>query len=217
MRARFDEQLEQLNDMLIEMGSLCGEAIEYASKAINEDDENMRKMTYEADNVIDDMEREIESLCLKLLLQQQPVARDLRLISSALKMISDMERIGDQAFDIAELTAYINDASRGFCREHITVMTDTAIKMVNDSVNSFVKKDLDMARSVIDMDDISDDMFDKVKMDLINAISEDKDSGEIFIDMLMIAKYLERICDHAENIAEWVIFSITGSHVTSDH
>lgn len=217
MRARFDEQLEQLNDMLIEMGSLCGEAIEYASKAINEDDENMRKMTYEADNVIDDMEREIESLCLKLLLQQQPVARDLRLISSALKMISDMERIGDQAFDIAELTAYINDASRGFCREHINVMTDTAIKMVNDSVTSFVKKDLYMARSVIDMDDISDDMFDKVKMDLINAISENKDSGEIFIDMLMIAKYLERICDHAENIAEWVIFSITGSHVTSDH
>ena len=217
MRQRFDGQLALLNRELINMGALCEEAIAVTARSVLDADRKQAERISALEEEIDQKEREIERICLRLLLQQQPVARDLRLISSALKMISDMERIGDQAFDIAELTAYINDASRGFCREHINVMTDTAIKMVNDSVTSFVKKDLDMARSVIDMDDISDDMFDKVKMDLINAISENKDSGEIFIDMLMIAKYLERICDHAENIAEWVIFSITGSHVTSDH
>lgn len=213
MRIRFDEQLEKLNVMLIEMGALCEEAITYAVKALNEDSEEMRQLTFETDSVIDDREREIETLCMKLLLQQQPVARDLRLISAALKMISDMERIGDQAFDIAEITETIPDAGRGVCNEHIAIMTETAIAMVKESVESFVKKDMDLAGDVIDKDDIADDTFELVKKDLIDAVSEDNASGEYFVDILMIAKYLERICDHAVNIAEWVIFSITGRHV----
>ncbi len=217
MRIRFDEQLEQLNDMLIEMGHHCGKAIESAVSALNDDSDEMRKIVYETDSVIDDMEREIESLCLKLLLQQQPVARDLRLISAALKMISDMERIGDQAYDIAELTGHISMEGRGVCQDHIDIMTKTAIDMVHESVYSFVNKDLEMAKCAIDKDDVADDMFDQVKEDLINAVSEDKANGEFFVDILMIAKYLERICDHAENIAEWVIFSITGQHVTAEN
>lgn len=217
MRVRFDEQLEQLNDMLIEMGQLCGKAIESAVSALNEDSDEMRTMVYETDSVIDDMEREIESLCLKLLLQQQPVARDLRLISAALKMISDMERIGDQAYDIAELTGHISQEGRSVCQDHIDIMTKTAIDMVHESVYSFVNKDLEMAKAAISKDDVADDMFDQVKDDLINAVSEDKANGEFFVDILMIAKYLERICDHAENIAEWVIFSITGQHVTAEN
>lgn len=215
MRIRFDEQLARLNELLIEMGTLCGDAITYAVRALNENSEEMRKSTYETDDTIDNMEREIESLCLKLLLQQQPVARDLRVISAALKMISDMERIGDQARDIAEITEHIShDAieKKGFCAEHIEIMAETTIVMVKESVGSFVKKDRALAGGVIDKDDIVDDMFDKVKGDLIDAAADDKTAGEFFVDILMIAKYLERIGDHAENIAEWVIFSMTGEH-----
>lgn len=212
MRVRFDEQLEMLNRMLIEMGGLCGDAITYAVRALNEKSEEMRKLTYETDGVIDDMEREIESLCLKLLLQQQPVARDLRVISAALKMISDMERIGDQAHDIAEITEHISHEERSVCEEHIEIMTETTIAMVKESIGSFVRKDLELASAVIAKDDIVDDMFDKVKLDLINAVSRDSAHGEFFVNVLMIAKYLERIGDHAENIAEWVIFSMTGEH-----
>ena len=214
MRVRFDEQLEQLNEMLIEMGESCGAAITYAVRALYEDSDEMRQLTFETDSIIDDMEREIESLCMKLLLQQQPVAKDLRLISAALKMISDMERIGDQAYDIAEITEHISHEGRNVCDEHISIMTAAAIEMVNESVRSFVKKDPALAESVIAKDDIVDDMFMKVKEDLMDAVSDDKATGEYFVDILMIAKYLERISDHAENIAEWVIFSITGHHVT---
>lgn len=212
MRIRFDEQLEKLNEMLIEMGVLCGDAITYAVRALNENSEEKRKQTYEIDDVIDNMEREIESLCLKLLLQQQPVARDLRTISAALKMISDMERIGDQAHDIAEITEHITYEERNICENHIETMAETTISMVKESVESFVKKDMELAGAVIAKDDIVDDMFDNVKLDLINAVSADSANGEFFVDVLMIAKYLERIGDHAENIAEWVIFSMTGEH-----
>lgn len=212
MRNRFDRQLKQLNNMLIEMGAMCEDAIDYAVKALNEDIDDMRQKTYETDAAIDDMEREIESLCLKLLLQQQPVARDLRLISAALKMISDMERIGDQAYDIAEITEAIKDDRREICKDHIDIMTKTVIDMVTDSVESFVKKDMELAKKVINMDDIVDGAFEQVKDDLINAVAESKEWGEYFVDILMIAKYLERIGDHAENIAEWVIFSMTGQH-----
>ena len=186
MRVRFDEQLERLNVMLIDMGALCEEAITYAVKALETGKDEMRKKTFSADELIDDREREIESVCLKLLLQQQPVAKDLRLISAALKMISDMERIGDQAYDIAEITKFIKEDRSSFNHDHISVMADTAIQMVTESVDSFVKRDMDLANKVILKDDI---------------------------DILMIAKYLERISDHAVNIAEWVIFSITGEHV----
>ena len=213
MRVRFDEQLERLNVMLIDMGALCAEAITYAVKALETGKDEMRKKTFSADELIDDREREIESVCLKLLLQQQPVAKDLRLISAALKMISDMERIGDQAYDIAEITKFIKEDRSSFNHDHISVMADTAIQMVTESVDSFVKRDMDLANKVILKDDIVDELFDKVKDDLITAVTEDKDCAEYFIDILMIAKYLERISDHAVNIAEWVIFSITGEHV----
>lgn len=212
MRIKFEKQLGQLNEMLRDMGTLCGEAITYAVKALNENSDEMRKLTFETDSTIDNMEREIESLCMKLLLQQQPVASDLRLISAALKMISDMERIGDQAYDIAEITAHIKQEGRSVCEAHIDVMTKTSIDMVKESIESFVEKDLDLAKDVISKDDIVDDMFEQVKDDLINAVATDKTRGEFFVDILMIAKYLERISDHAENIAEWVIFSITGQH-----
>lgn len=216
MRVKFDKQLEQLNEMLIDMGSLCGEAITYAVKALNEDSDEMRKLTFETDSAIDNMEREIESLCMKLLLRQQPVASDLRLISAALKMISDMERIGDQAYDIAEITEHIKQEGRGICEAHINVMTKTSIEMVKESIESFVKRDLKLAKDVISKDDIVDDMFKQVKEDLINAVAADKAWGEFFTDILMVAKYLERISDHAENIAEWVIFSMTGRHEAED-
>ena len=217
MRTRFDEQLEKLNIMLIEMGALCEEAITYAVRALIEDSDEMRKQTFETDSIIDDREREIEALCMKLLLQQQPVARDLRQISAALKMISDMERIGDQAFDIAEITATIRQEGRNICSDHIRQMTEASIKMVTESIESFVKKDMERANRVIIKDDIVDDLFDEIKKDLISAVANDETSGEYFVDILMIAKYLERICDHAVNIAEWVIFSITGQHVNEKH
>ena len=192
MRTRFDEQLEQLNMLLIDMGALCEEAINYAVGALNEGSEKMRKLTYETDKHIDDREREIENLCLKLLLQQQPVARDLRQISSALKMISDMERIGDQAEDIAEITKSIKKPKEEICGDHISDMTKTAISMVTESVDSFVKKDLEIARAVIKKDDIVDQLFLEIKDDIISAVREDKTPGEYFVDILMIAKYLER-------------------------
>lgn len=215
MRVRFEEQLERLNVMLIDMGSLCEEAITYAVNAFEEGSDKMRKMTYETDKIIDDREREIETLCLKLLLQQQPVAKDLRLISSALKMISDMERIGDQAEDIAEITKTIKNNDRLYS-EHISKMAETAIEMVKGSVDSFVKKDIELANNVIATDDTVDDLFIKVKDDIINAVTEDKTFSEYFVDIIMISKYLERISDHAVNIAEWVIFSLTGEHVDEE-
>ena len=209
MRTRFDEQLEQLNVMLIDMGALCEEAINYAVSALNEGSEEMRKLTYETDKHIDDREREIENLCLKLLLKQQPVARDLR-------QISDMERIGDQADDIAEITKSMKEPREEICGDHITDMTKTAISMVTESVDSFVKKDLEIARAVIKKDDVVDELFLEVKDDIINAIREDRAESEYVVDILMIAKYLERISDHAVNVAEWVIFSLTGQHVNEE-
>jgi len=217
MRAKFDQQLDTLNVMLIEMGALCEEAITYAVRALNENGDEMRRLTFETDSIIDEMEREIEALCLKLLLQQQPVARDLRQISAALKMISDMERIGDQAYDIAEITETIKDEENNLSKENINRMADASIKMVTKSIDSFVNKDMDLANDVINMDDIVDKMFDDIKAELINAVAADKRIGELLVDNLMIAKYLERICDHAVNIAEWVIFSITGKHVADKH
>ncbi|NLD18695.1 MAG: phosphate signaling complex protein PhoU [Clostridiales bacterium] len=216
MRVKFDEQLEQLNIMLIDMGALCEDAITYAIKALDEGTDEMRKMTFDTDQVIDDREREIENMCLKLLLQQQPVARDLRLISSALKMISDMERIGDQAYDIAEITKTVRQDVGKISEDHISLMSKTAKAMVTESIDSFVKKDIGLANDVIIKDDIVDDLFLKVKADLIDSVASSRSQGENLVDILMIAKYLERISDHAVNIAEWVIFSITGEHVNED-
>lgn len=211
MRNRFSEQLDFLNVELITMGSLCEEAISTALKALLDDNDEMTAKVFAVDSEIDQKERDIEALCMKLLLQQQPVASDLRIISSALKMISDMERIGDQASDIAEITKFIvGDDTKN--RIHLKEMAIAAIKMVTESIDSFVKKDLELAKSVILYDDVVDNYFDEVKNELITLISKDNSSGEYYIDLLMIAKYLERIADHATNIAEWVEFSITGKH-----
>lgn len=213
MRNRFDEQLTLLNNELTTMGALCEEAISGCVKYLIDKDIAMRDSTLEADKQIDQKERDIERLCMKLLMQQQPVATDLRVISSALKMISDMERIGDQASDIAEIVKHIqkNDVESN---THISDMARATIKMVTDSVESFVKKDIALAEAVIRQDDEVDALFNKVKNELIQAIQQSEDNAEALIDLLMIAKYFERIGDHAENIAEWVIYSITGHHAS---
>ncbi|MGN0674653.1 MAG: phosphate signaling complex protein PhoU [Oscillospiraceae bacterium] len=211
MRIVFEEMLEHLNVELIKMGALCEDAITCAVKALLDGNSEMAEKAYAAEKAIDDKEREIEALCMKLLLRQQPVAKDLRTVSSALKMISDMERIGDQASDIAEITKFIS-GDNSFGKTHIKDMAEAAVKMVTDSVNSFVKSDLNAAKCVIIEDDTVDELFIKVKDELIALIAEDPKKGEYCIDIMMIAKYLERIGDHATNIAEWVEYSITGTH-----
>ena len=212
MRNRFDEQLNNLNNELITMGALCEDAISSAVKLLVDNNLKMKETVYETDKQIDQIERDIETLCMKLLMQQQPVASDLRTISSALKMISDMERIGDQASDIAEIAEYANGCGMQ-SETHIADMARATIQMVTDSIDSFVKKDVALAHTVIEHDNIVDDLFDKVKGELITAIENKAANAEALIDLLMIAKYFERIGDHAENIAEWVIYSITGKHI----
>ncbi len=211
MRNRFNEQLSLLNTELITMGSLCEEAISKTAEHLLNGDAASKEEVFETDRQIDQKERDIENLCMKLLLQQQPVAHDLRTISSALKMISDMERIGDQASDIAEMAVFVNESiSNG--KTHIKEMAKATIKMVTESIESFVKNDTDLAFQVIKHDDIVDNLFLKIKGELILAVKNGSDSAEALIDLLMIAKYFERIGDHAENIAEWVIYKITGEH-----
>lgn len=212
MRSRFDEQLDDLKTQIIQMGSLCETAISNATKALIEGDSDLARRAIRADEQIDQKEREIESLCLKLLLQQQPVASDLRQISSALKMITDMERIGDQASDISEITILGNVKSSNDKR-HIIEMSEATIRMVTESIDAYVRQDLELAKSVIKYDDVVDELFDKVKEEMITLIGKDTKNGEFAIDLMMIAKYLERIGDHATNIAEWVEFSITGKHI----
>ena len=211
MRNRFDQQLEKLNVELVTMGALCEDAVTYAIRALFDRESDMVERAEEAERQIDQMERDIESTCMRLLLQQQPVARDLRVISSALKMIGDMERIGDQAADIAEIVKYLKEdevPNLGHLRE----MSDFAAGMVTASINSFVRQDLDLARKVILDDDVGDGYFEKVKEALIGLIAEGDRDGAFLLDILMIAKYIERVGDHATNIAEWVVYSITGTH-----
>lgn len=209
MREKFDEQLEQLNNELIRMGAFCEEAISTAAKALIEDDMELAARVKPVDERIDRMERDIEGLCMRLLLQQQPVARDLRQISSALKMISDLERIGDQAGDIAELLPYLQ-GSDATGKVHITQMARATIQMVTDSIDSFVKKDLSLARAVMEYDDRVDALFAQVRDELVELIGNSRETGEVCMDLLMVAKYFERIGDHAVNVAEWVQYSITG-------
>ena len=212
MRNRFDEQLEQLNNHLLEMGALIERSIENATQAMINQDVEAAKASVTADHEVDQKEREIEALCLKLLLQQQPVARDLRLISAALKMITDMERIGDQASDIAGIVSYI--AREPYIKElvHLPQMGRNAIAMVRGSLDAYVNKDLDLARKVMGLDDAIDQLFDIVKDELIDHIRSDASAGSQAVDLLMIAKYYERIGDHAQNIAEWVEYALTGKH-----
>ena len=211
MRNRFDEQLFELNRELIEMGSMCEEAIAQVAKALTMGDVKLAKKIKEDASGIDQMERDIERRCMRLLLHQQPVARDLRQISAALKMITDMERIGDMAEDIAEIVVFLN----GHTMEDMKMVSGMALetsKMVTASVEAFVKKDIILAEAVLAQDDIVDDYFSKIKSAIISLISENANDGEFALDILMISKYFERIGDHATNIAEWVIYSVTGSH-----
>ena len=211
MRNRFDEQLFELNRELIEMGAMCEEAIASAAKALSAGDMVLAGKVRMNGAAIDQMERDIETRCMRLLLHQQPVARDLRLISAALKMITDMERIGDQAEDIAEIITFLNGRTMNGI-EHIEDMARETIKMVTESVDAFVKKDVALAEQVIAHDDVVDTLFSEVKCTIIKLIAETPVDGEFALDLLMISKYFERIGDHATNIAEWVIYSITGTH-----
>ena len=215
MRNRFDMQLENLSTQLILMGNLCEKAITNVAKALKNGDLELAKQAIRDDEEIDQMEKEIESMCLKLLLQQQPVARDLRQISAALKMITDMERIGDQTADIADIiiSAGMSEVSD---IDAILEMAEGTSQMVHDSVMAYVTKNLELARKVMMADDKVDDLFDLMKENLVKIIADDHgNQGGKAIDIMMITKYLERIGDHATNIAEWVEFSITGVHKDS--
>ena len=212
MRNRFERQLEQLNNEMIEMGAMIETAIEKAVTALVTQNVEKAKEAIAVDNEIDHQEREIENLCLKLLLQQQPVARDLRQISSALKMITDMERIGDHASDISEITIMLANEPYIKRLDHIQVMAKETMEMLVNAVDAYVEKNMEKAQEVITHDDIVDDLFQKVKEELVQIIHENPNNGEQAADLLLIAKYFERIGDHATNISEWVIFSITGTH-----
>ena len=210
MRNVFHEQLDQLNVELIKMGAMCEEAISAATKAYLDGDKDLGQRAVQLEQDIDHKERDIESQCMNLLLRQQPVASDLRVVSAAMRMISDMERIGDQASDIAEIA---RDMKRSAVIREVPMeeMAAAAVKMVTDSVDSFVRGDLDLAHSVIVQDDGVDQMFLDVRAKLIALIAQGKD-GELCLDLLMIAKYFERIGDHACNIAQWVEYSLTGEY-----
>ena len=214
MTTRFERQLEELHVQIITMGSLCEKVIAFSAKAIQ--GVNCSKEIFDTDREIDAKEREIENICMRLLLHQQPVARDLREISAALKMISDMERIGDQAADIADLARFIDRNSVEIPKE-IEKMADQTVRMVTESIDSFVKADLDLCRKVINDDDMVDESFEQVKTELTEMIYHRSIDAKVALDLLMTAKYMERIGDHAVNIAEWVEYSITGIHRNNEH
>jgi phosphate transport system protein len=210
MRDGYRKQLEALHVSLIRMGAFCEEAIAKAVKGLLDEDMSLAREVARTEREIDLMEREIEAFCLRLLLREQPVAGDLRQITAAQRMITDMERIGDQAADIAELSTFmVGSPVKSDIR--IGDMARAAVKMLSDSVDSFVGDDLEKARGVIAYDDVVDDLFDEIKKELISLIAKDGENGGACLDLLMIAKYLERIGDHATNIAEWVEYSITGN------
>lgn len=210
MRNQFDRQLDKLHNDMIEMGNLIEQAIEQAVNALANNDVELAKQTISFDSVIDDQEREIENICFKLLLQQQPVARDLRVISAALKMVTDMERIGDHAEDISEITVLLSNHPYPAELNVIRMMSKETIRMVVEAIEAFVDSDEERAKAVIQHDDIVDRLFLQAKRELIEQMKERPERSEQAADLLMVAKYFERIGDHATNIAEWVIYSITG-------
>ena len=211
MREYFDIELANLNNQLIGMGTLVESAIKNAVEIIANNSAELLDKAREQEELINTSERKIQNHCIRLLLHQAPVAHDLRKVSSALKMITDLERIGDQAIDIAEVSQYIKSRNNVINVTHIDEMANQASKMVTLAIDAFVKKDFDLAKKVGESDDVIDKLFDKVKEETVEIIQRDKALGEQAIDLMMIAKYLERIGDHAVNIAEWVAFSITGS------
>lgn len=216
MRQQLDKQLNRLHVELIKMGSLCEKAISLSAKLLVQRSDSIMREVFHVDSEIDAKEKELESFCMMLLLQQQPVAKDFREVSAALKMVSDLERIGDQAADIADLSRYIKgETVHGLL--HINDMASATVKMVTESVDAFVKADLSLARKVMEDDDIVDDLFNRVRGELIQMIQVKQIEAETAIDLLMAAKYLERIGDHAVNLAEWVEYSITGERKNNEH
>lgn len=213
MTTRFERQLEELHVQMITMGSLCEKVITLSAQAIR--GVECAGEVFETDKEIDNKEREIETLCMRLLLHQQPVAGDLREISAALRMISDMERIGDQAADIADLSRFI-DRNIDHIPAQLEKMVEMTVHMVTESVDAFVKSDLDLCRKVIADDDKVDQAFNEIKEELANQMDKSLDV-KVGLDLLMAAKYMERIGDHAVNIAEWVEYSITGVHRNNEH
>ena len=216
MRTNYDRQLKKLNDEMVEMGSMIEGVIEKAIKALVNQDVDLAQEVIRRDDQIDQQEKDIESLCFKLLLMEQPVATDLRQVSSALKMVTDMERIGDQAADIADLSLYVAKNTTAI-PETITQMAEDTVRMVTESVDAFVKSDLELCRNVIDRDDVVDDAFNEIKDKLADMIYGGNLDAKTGLDLLMTAKYFERIGDHAVNIAEWVEYSITGQHRNNEH
>ncbi len=211
MRNKFNEQLLELNKEMIEMGNKIIDSIKMAIAALESSDTEKAKMIMEGDAEIDRLQKKIENICFNLLIQQQPVATDLRNVTAAMKMVTDMERIGDHAADISEITILMGQESRVDQFEHIAKMANETMIMLNHSIEAYVEKDAEKARRVIEHDDIVDALFDAAKKDVIQLILDDSGEGEEATDLLMIAKYFERIGDHATNIAEWVIFSLTTS------
>ena len=212
MRTKFDEQLVTLNNALIEMAEVVEKAISDANEALINQDVKLAEKIIASDDEIDNREEEIEDLCLKLILRHQPVASDLRLVSSILKMITDLERIGDHATDISEITILLADKEYITKLERVPQMAEATMKMVTSSIDAFVKRDLNLAKQVIDYDDVVDDLFVTVRDELVDMINKSPENGAQAIDLIMVAKYFERIGDHATNIAEWVVFSLTGIH-----
>jgi len=213
MREYFDLELKALNDKLIEMGALVEGAIKNTITIITNGEYDKLETSRIIEEKINTMEREIQSYCLNLLLLQSPVAGDLRTVSAALKMITDLERIGDQAIDIAEMSTYLKDCENIYSMTHLSEMAERSSNMVTTAIDAFVKKDLKLAKTVATMDDAIDDLFNKVKQEVIDIINANKELDQQAIDVLLIAKYFEKIGDHAENIGEWVVFSITGKTV----
>ena len=213
MREYFDLELKALNDKLIEMGALVEGAIKNTITIITNGEYDKLETSRIIEEKINNMEREIQNYCLNLLLLQSPVAGDLRTVSAALKMITDLERIGDQAIDIAEMSIYLKDCENIYSMTHLSEMAERSSNMVTTAIDAFVKKDLRLAKTVATMDDAIDDLFNKVKQEVIDIINANKELDQQAIDVLLIAKYFEKIGDHAENIGEWVVFSITGKTV----
>ena len=212
MRSRFDEQLRELNKEMIDMGRMIVHSIAMAIEALTDKDDILAKRIMEGDDQVDHAQKKIENICFNLLIQQQPVARDLRTVTAAMKMVTDMERIGDHAADISEMTILMGKESPIDKFQHINKMASETVIMLNHSIEAYVERNKEKAKEVIEHDNVVDQLFDEVKKDIINLIQKDSGDGEEALDLLMVAKYFERIGDHATNIAEWVIYSITGIH-----
>ncbi len=208
MRIKFDAQLRRLNSEMTSMGIMIQKAIQSAIEAFFRQDVETAKQIMKDDELVDQEQKKIENICFQLLIQQQPVARDLRTITAAMKMVTDMERIGDHAADISELTVIMADSPYLLKEGHMKKMAAEAVDMLLQAVEAYVERDIEKARSVIEHDDVVDELFLKVKAALIKVMQENRDYAEYAADLLLINKYLERIGDHATNIAEWVIFAV---------